>query len=59
MVSRENTVILGFGALALLLSAVGAQFVWWNKWLFVAIVLVVGVLLPLAVLDGLEEAEDG
>lgn len=58
MVSLENKVILGFGALALLLSAVGAQFVWWNTWLFVAVVLVVGVLFPLAVIDGLDGTED-
>lgn len=57
MISRENKVILGFGAVALLLSAVGAQFVWWNTWLFLAVVLVVGVLLPLAIVDGLEPDE--
>ncbi|MFC6824063.1 hypothetical protein [Halopelagius fulvigenes] len=58
MVSRENKVILGFGALALLLSAVGSQFVWWNSWMFVAVVVVVGVLFPLAVNDGFEEEEE-
>lgn len=57
MVSRENKIILGFGALALLLSAVGAQFTWWSTWLFVAVVIVVGVLFPLAIVDGLQKNE--
>lgn len=58
MVSRENKVILGFGASALLLTVVGSQFVWWNTWMLVAVVVVVGVLFPLAVNEGFEEAEE-
>ncbi|SFG60040.1 hypothetical protein SAMN04488063_2543 [Halopelagius inordinatus] len=54
MVSRENKIILGFGVLALLLVAVGTQFAWWNTWLLLAVVIVVGVLFPLAIVDGLD-----
>lgn len=54
MVSLENKIILGFGALALLLVVVGAQFAWWNTWLLLAVVIVVGVLFPLAIVDGLD-----
>ena len=46
MVSRENQVILGFGLLAIVLLVAIANFTNLPTWVSIAVVLVVGVLVP-------------
>ncbi|RDI72178.1 hypothetical protein [Halopelagius longus] len=57
MLSRENAVILGFGALALGLAIFGSELPWWNQTLFLLVVIVVGILAPLAVNDYLDKRD--
>jgi len=46
MISRENQIIVGFGSLAILLLVAIATFTNLPTWVSIAVVLVVGVLIP-------------
>lgn len=46
MVSRENQIILGFGLVAIILLVAIANFTNLPTWVSIAVVLVVGVLIP-------------
>lgn len=46
MVSRENQVIIGFGLLAIVLLVAIANFTSLPTWVSIAVVLIVGVIVP-------------
>jgi hypothetical protein len=49
MVSRENAVILGFGAAAFVLSTLVMQLPRWRSWLLLSTFVGVGVVCPVVV----------